>query len=305
MIYKVEFPAMGSRILAAVDTSEENSQILRRVPGWFDRWEDSLSRFRPQSELNRLNDSRGKPMKVSRDLWDVLLLSLREANDTEGIVTPEILESMEAIGYDQTFDLVINRGAAVKEMRLRGSRLDEIILDETARTVTLPDGLRLDLGGFGKGWAANQAMRRLKKYGPALVDAGGDIAVSGCLADGTPWPVGVEAPFERGVANKVLALSKVGVATSGQDHRRWKAGGQWMHHIIDPRSGRPAATDILSATVVAPSVIEADMAAKAIFIQGSRKGMRWLEERPHLTGMVVLVDGSTVAAPGFSAFIWN
>jgi thiamine biosynthesis lipoprotein len=305
MIYKIEFPAMGSQILAALETGEEQSAILKRVPGWFDRWEDSLSRFRPESELNKLNASSGIPFKVSQTLWDVLTLSLNEAADSGGIVTPEVLESMEAIGYDRTFDLVSGQGGTLKDFELGFSRLDEIQLEPSTRTITLPRGLRIDLGGFGKGWAAHQAMRRLAKHGPALVDAGGDIAVSGPLSEGNSWPVGVEVPYERGVSKQLLALSQIGVATSGRDHRRWMAGGIWQHHIIDPRTGRSAVTDILTATILAPDVIEAEMAAKTVFIQGSRAGMQWLEDRPHLSGLVVLENGQSINTKHFNEYIWR
>jgi thiamine biosynthesis lipoprotein len=305
MIYKIEFPAMGSQILAALETSEEQSAILKRVPGWFDHWEDSLSRFRPDSELNKLNASSGIPFKVSRTLWDVLTLSLTEAADSGGIVTPEVLESMEAIGYDRSFDLVSAQGGTLKDFELGFSRLDEIQLEPSTRTVTLPRGLRIDLGGFGKGWAAHQTMRRLAKHGPALVDAGGDIAVSGPLSEGSYWPVGVEVPYERGVSKQLLALSRIGVATSGRDRRRWMAGGIWQHHIIDPRTGRSAVTDILTATILAPNVIEAEMAAKTVFIQGSRAGMQWLEDHPHLSGLVVLENGQSINTPHFNEYIWR
>ena len=305
MIYKVEFPAMGSQVLAALETGEEQSTVLKRVPGWFDRWENSLSRFRPESELNRLNASSEVPFRASRTLWEVLTLSLREAADSGGIVTPEVLDSMEAIGYDRDFDLVLSQGSPLRDFEFGVSRLDEILLDSSTRIVTLPHGLRLDFGGFGKGWSAHQAMRRLSKYGPALVDAGGDIAVSGPLSDGCSWPVGVEGPFERGVAKQLLALTRVGVATSGRDHRRWMAGGRLQHHIIDPRTGRSAVTDILTATILAPDVIEAEMAAKTVFIQGSRAGFQWLEDRPHLSGMVVLEDGQHLSTSRFSNFLWS
>jgi len=305
MIFKIEFRAMGSQILAALDTNQENSAVLKRVPGWFDRWEDSLSRFRPDSELNRLNNSSGAPIKVSRTLWDVLTLGLEEANESGGIVTPEVLDSMEAIGYDRTFDLVSAGSNILRDYAMGGARLDEIILEPATRTVTLPRGLRLDFGGFGKGWAAHQAMDKMSKFGPALVDAGGDIAVSGPLTDGSAWPVGVEAPFEPGEAKHVLALNKIGVATSGRDRRRWMAGGNWQHHIIDPRTGRSAVTDILTTTILAPDVIEAEMAAKTVFIQGSRAGLNWLEGRPHLSGMIALENGDILRTKSFNQFIWR
>ncbi len=124
------------------------------------------------------------------------------------------------------------------------------------------------LGGVAKGWAAQQAMRRLKQYGPALVDAGGDIAVSGLKAGGQPWLVGIDDPWHVAENLGTLRLGRCGVATSGRDHRRWQQDGRWQHHIIDPRTGEPAVTDVLTATVVAPNVMEAEMAAKVVIDPG-------------------------------------
>jgi thiamine biosynthesis lipoprotein len=305
MVFKIEFHAMGSEVMAALDSSEADARILERVPGWFDGWEDSLSRFRPGSELNRVNAASGRPVQVSKTFWEVLLLSLRGAAESEAIVTPEILDSMEAIGYDRSFDLVSSAPGTLGDFEPIVSRLDEIQLDAATRTVTLPVGLRLDFGGFGKGWAADRTMRRLKKYGPALVNAGGDVAGSGPLSDLTAWPVGVEAPFERGVATRVLAIQRNGVATSGRDHRRWIAGGAWQHHIIDPRTGRSAITDILTATILAPTVIEAELAAKTVFIKGSRGGESWLNSHPRYAGLIVLENGDSLMLNNFNDHLWR
>lgn len=305
MIFKIDFRAMGSEVTAALDTSEEKSHVLQRVPGWFESWESSLSRFRPGSELNRVNASEGKPVRVSRVFWEVLLLSLRGAADSGGAVTPQVLDALESIGYDRSIELFSPGGINTREYEPSVSCLDEIILDSVTRTVILPRGLRLDFGGFGKGWAANQAMRRLSKYGPALVNAGGDIASSGPLSDLSPWPVGIEAPFERGVARQVLALRRSGVATSGRDHRRWKSSSGWQHHIIDPRTGRSAVTDIMTATILAPTVIEAELAAKTVFIKGSREGEAWLRQKPGLCGLIVLENGESIPVNNFNRHFWK
>ncbi len=291
MVFKIEFRAMGSEVMAMLDTSETNARILERVPGWFNEWEDALSRFRPGSELNRVNASSGKPVQISKTFWEVLQLSLRGAVESEATVTPEVLDSMEAIGYDRTFDQISSTPVNLGEFAPVTSRLYEIQLEPANRTVTLPTGMRLDFGGFGKGWAADKAMRRLKRYGSALVNAGGDVAASGPLLNHSAWPVGVEAPFERGLATRILAIQRNGVATSGRDHRRWMAGGSWQHHIIDPRTGRPAMTDILSATILAPTVMEAELAAKTVFIKGSRGGESWLGTHPRYAGLIFLENG--------------
>lgn len=137
--------------------------------------------------------------------------------------------------------------------------------------------MRLDLGGIAKGWAADIAAQRLAKAGPALIDAGGDIAVSGPMADGSPWPIAIANPFAPEDSLGLLLLVRGAVATSGRDYRRWTRGGVEQHHIIDPRTGQPAQTDVLSATIVAPDGPAAEMAAKVALILGSQAGLAWLD----------------------------
>ena len=178
-------------------------------------------------------------------------------------------------------------------------------MDPQTRTVTLPAGMRLDFGGVAKGWAAHQAMQRLKAYGPALVDAGGDIAISGRQQNGEPWVIGIEDPFAHGEEYDVLLLGRCGVATSGTDFRRWQQNGVWRHHIIDPRTGLPAETDLVSVSVVAPTVMQAEAATKVILISGSRDGMAWLERQPELGGILVLENGVRLYSQKIKPYLWR
>jgi thiamine biosynthesis lipoprotein len=136
----------------------------------------------------------------------------------------------------------------------------------------------------------------LSVAGPALVDAGGDIAVSGPMADGSAWPIAIDDPHAPGETIGVLLLSGGAVATSGRDYRRWRQGERERHHIIDPRSGEPADTDVLSATVLAPTAVMAESAAKAALILGSRDGMAWIEAHPQLAALLVLENGQRYAS---------
>jgi thiamine biosynthesis lipoprotein len=98
-------------------------------------------------------------------------------------------------------------------------------------------------------------------------------------------------------------LGRCGVATSGRNYRRWQRGGAWKHHIIDPRTGEPAETDVLSATVIAPTVLEAEVAAKVVLILGSREGLAWLGAKPNYAGLVVLEDGQIVRGPRINPYL--
>jgi thiamine biosynthesis lipoprotein len=308
---ELEFYAMGSHITAMVDAPfVDTGQRLKQLPAWFEDWEQALSRFRPESELNQLNRCPGEAVPVSQVLWDVFQVALAAEQESGGLVTPSLLDALEAAGYNRSFEGMEDGMEAILSLptdpspRLLAS-LSAVIADAPARTLTLPAGLRLDFGGSAKGWAAHQAMQRLAGSGPALVNAGGDIAASGAPGDGSPWLVGVLNPFDPDSDLITLALRTGGVATSGRDYRRWKLDGVWKHHIIDPRRRLPVETDLVSVTLLAATVMQAEMAAKLVFILGSQAGMAWLKARPALAALLVLEDGSMLRTASLKQYLWR
>jgi thiamine biosynthesis lipoprotein len=154
-----------------------------------------------------------------------------------------------------------------------------------------------------KGWAAHQTVERLQEYGPCLMNAGGDIAISGPQANGDPWPIGVSDPFEAGTDLEVLHLKRNGVASSGKDRRHWNQNGVFRHHIIDPFTGLPAETNLLRVTVVAPSVMEAEAAAKTAFILGLEKGLEWIESQPSIESVMILENGEVIHSTGIQELL--
>jgi len=291
MLHRLEFHAMGCDMLAAVEC-ETTPKTLSLVPAWFEEWEQSLSRFRYDSELTRLNQIHEQPVRVSETLWDVFQTARKAEQLTDGLVTPTLLDAIIEAGYDRPFDILPHHSTPKIDSILTISQpLTAIAFDASARTITLPEGMGLDFGGAAKGWAAHQAMQRLQIEGPALIDAGGDIAISGPRADGGPWKIGITDPFHKDEEAEILYLDACGVATSGKDRRHWMRDGIFQHHIIDPLTGQPAETDLLTVTVIAPNVMEAEAAAKAAFILGSRAGLEWIEARPELAGVFILDNG--------------
>ncbi len=294
MLRRLEFHAMGCEMLAVLE-SNVLSQTLPVVTQWFEEWEQVLSRFRYDSELTRLNQTHDQPIQVSEVLWDVYQAAMRAEQLTGGLVTPTVLYAMLDAGYDRPFDELAERGLPLAgSMNTVDSPRLDISANEANRTITLSRGIGLDFGGVGKGWAAQHAMERLQAEGPALVDAAGDIAISGPRGDGSPWQIGVADPFHSGEEIEVLFLNKCGVATSGKDRRRWFQDGVLKHHIINPLTNQPAETDVLTVTVVAPDVMQAEAAAKAVFIQGSGPGLEWIESHPEFAALFILNDGQMV-----------
>ena len=265
-----------------------------------------FSRFRQDSELSRLNQSAGESVPVSRTLWEVYQAARQAVEFTEGLVTPVVLDALVRSGYDRSFDQLVSAVAVTQnELPVPVVSLQNISEDPETLTLRLPAGMHLDFGGIAKGWAAEQAVNRLKPYGPALVDAGGDIAVSGLKMNGEFWPVGVEDPAHPDSELEILMVGRSGIATSGTDYRRWQHNGSWRHHIIDPCTGLPADTDVLTVTVIAPRLSTAEAAAKTVLILGSQVGLRWLDEQPGCEGLLVLADGSRQYSRGIPNYLWS
>jgi thiamine biosynthesis lipoprotein len=268
------FTAMGTEIEALLDADEsaETTVALDRVESDFERLEQILSRFRPDSELARLN-SEGRLDNASSDLVRVLELALAARDDTGGLFDPTVHDALVAAGYDRSFDELPEHRAAPAEGAACGG---SVRIEGT--TIKLEAGTRVDLGGIGKGYAVDRACDLLALAGPCLVNAGGDLAVRG----GT-WPVGV-------TDDVTLELRRGAMATSGRDRRRWLAAGEELHHLIDPATGKPAQGEFLRVTVVAESATAAEVLAKAAFLGADVDVPR----------VLVTADGRTILAGGLS-----
>jgi thiamine biosynthesis lipoprotein len=305
---KLEFRAMGSGMLAALEADGEQArEALSMVPDWFEVWEQHLSRFRPDSELSALNRGAGRWLEVSPVMWDVLMAADRIERRSAGLVTPALQGVLEAYGYDRSFEMVaiLDAGFNMKALPPHELGRMQMELDIGQHRVRFPEGTQLDFGGIAKGWAADQAVQRLKPYGSALVDAGGDVATSAPSGEEAAWPVGIMDPLAPEGMIGLLALQGEAAATSGRDVHHWMQGGHERHHIIDPRSGEPAANHVLAVTVIAPSAVEAEMAAKCVLILGEVEGKIWLEARPEYAGLIVLEDGSHLASRTLGSYLWS
>ena len=306
MVHRLHFRAMGTEMLVCVDNGSDTSPIeLADVPGWFEEWEQVLSRFRIDSELTLLNRASNQLVPVSETLWQVFQSALSAEKYTDGLVTPTIAAAVIESGYDRDFGLLAGQNLSPYEAEPPIVRsLASLTWDESTRSICLPADVQLDFGGIAKGWAAEQVVHRLKHLGSALMNCGGDIFMSGPLLNGNPWEIGVHRPFDRssGYMGMMYFDHGCGVATSSTDRRRWMQGGQLRHHIIDPHSGLPAESDVVSATIVAPTAVEAETAAKSVLIRGSKEGLAWLESK-NLAGLIILESGTILYSQGINGYL--
>ena len=268
------FRAMGTTIELVVD-ADDADEPLAAAEAEFERLEQVMSRFRPTSELSQLNDA--AQIDASSDLLEVVHLALAARARTNGRFDPTVHDALVAAGYDRTFDDVPAEGpAATSDSASCGGGVE---LDGSR--ITLEPGVRLDLGGIGKGFAAERAALVLSLAGPCLVSAGGDIAVRGVPDEGT-WSVAVTDDL-------TLGLARGGLATSGTERRRWRRGETECHHLIDPATGRPAATDILRVTAIGSDAVEAEVLSTSLFLGGVDEAVE-----TDVPAVIVTVDGRTI-----------
>ncbi|MBZ0303420.1 MAG: FAD:protein FMN transferase [Anaerolineae bacterium] len=292
MITTIRFRAMGCQVEIKLETPAGGETILSQMPARFDALEDRLSRFRPHSELMRLNARAGEWVRVSDVLFDNLRQAKHMARLTEGLFNPLVLPALVAHGYDRSFEQMTSvAGSASQPV----TDWHSIELDRDTNRVRIPAGSAIDLGGIAKGWSAQHIAHELAEEGPCLVNIGGDIAVCGAPEGLPAWEIEIADPDGDG-SLVTLWLRDSTIVTSGIDYRRWTTSDHRpRHHIIHPFSGEPAETDVRTVTIIHPHAPTAEAYAKAVLLKGSEAGLQWLNTRWHAAGLVVRQDGAVLA----------
>lgn len=290
------FKAMNTRFCIWLDAQESAArEALKEAETFVRTVERTVSRFRPDSPLSEVNRSPGRWHTIPPLMATIVREALRWAAATEGLFDPTVLPALEGAGYARSFDEIARTGVPVlspnngrepcgrwQDIRLEGNRL------------YLPPDTGIDLGGIAKEWTADYIAERLAEWGACLVDAGGDIRAVGAPELWGAWPVGIEHPTRPHEDVLVLALRDAAVATSSRARRRWRVNGHECHHIIDPRTGRPAKTPALSVSVVAPTAVQAGIASKVALILGlsGEEGANRLRPMSPYGLVVVWEDGT-------------
>ena len=299
---KVSFRALGTTaVLAVADPAAlaPARAALEREVADIDR---ACSRFRDDSELTRLNASAGRWVRVGALLFDALEASVAAARATGGLVDPTIGRTLRLAGYDATFRAVAVRdGTAFRARFDRVPGWETIELDGQRGAVRIPVGVELDLGATAKALAADRAARACSEAADcgALVGLGGDFALAGEPPAGG-WPIGF-ADDHAGSPEpgSTVALHAGGVATSSSAVRSWCAGARRLHHVIDPRTGRPAVSAWRTVSVAAASCVAANRASTAALILGEGAA-DWLAAR-QLPARLVDAAGGVTRVAGWPA----
>ena len=293
------FAAMGGTV--ELQLPEGRSNDARRIEALFARHERVMSRFLPDSELCALNNSASAHFDASPLLFDAASDALGWACVTDGVSDPTVIDALEECGYDRTFDAIKDRAGAAtlcerpKAMR-NGWRAIE--LDADRSVIAMPPGMRIDLGGIGKGYTVDAAIGLLGPGANAMVNASGDLYAAGDGPDGDGWYVGVQDPFALDLDIAVLNVNDCGVATSGSIKRRWTIGDTRYRHLIDAREQRSSESDLLTVTVIARTATQADVLAKTAFLHGSSEGLRAIERFDGAECIAVTSGGNVLATRG-------
>ena len=276
-------------------TASMRLDALTKVELLFRKIEKTLSRFQVDSELTQLNNSAGQPFAATELLMAAVTAALEAANMTGGIFDPTVLPALLAAGYDRSFEKIGQDSRICHPESPSQSDWKKIIIDAANRTILLPAGCRLDLGGIGKGWAVDQAYQILRSFPDFALDAGGDIRVQGHQINEPDWCVGVDDPLKPGHNLTVLHLNEGAICTSSTAKRKWQIGDKTLHHLIDPRKGMPAQSGVISTTVIADTAARAEVLAKAALIAGPIRGLQLIEKQPGCKGLMSLDDGAILS----------
>ncbi|MDH4065423.1 MAG: FAD:protein FMN transferase [Acidobacteriota bacterium] len=294
--------AMGSQLRIAVWTADRETatRAIGDAFAEFERIEAALSVWRDGSDVQRLNAAAGVgPVAVGTDTRVVLRAAAEASRLTHGAfdITFGALSDVWRFDHDQD-----NRIPAPDEIADRLPLIDyaAVVVDETAGTAEIRRaGVRVHLGGIGKGYAVDRAVAILRDAGFAdfLIQAGGDLYAGGRRGD-RPWRVGLQDP--RGDANEHFAtidLEDETFSTSGDYERFFIESGVRYHHLLDPRTGQPA-RGCRSVTILARSALVADWLSTGVFILGPEEGLALVESLPEAEAVIVTAGNEVRVSNG-------
>jgi FAD:protein FMN transferase len=279
-----EWEALGTRVELRTTRPDRLEAARDAVAHELAAIDRACSRFRDDSELSQLNARAGRPVRVSRLLFEALEVAMRAAELTAGDVDPTVGRALELAGYDRDWRLLDppigepGRRTAVIARSRAGWRTVE--LDRARSSVRVPRGVRLDLGATAKAWAADRAASAaaLSAGCGALVSVGGDVSTSGSPPAGG-WPIHVTDDHRSSASapGQTISIRSGGLATSSTAVRRWRHAGHTMHHIIDPATGAPVLETWRTVSVAAASCADANVATTAALVR-SAAAPDWLAE---------------------------
>lgn len=284
----ITLTAYGNSAPDAISAAEQRIKEL----------EGTLSVTNEQSDIYRVNHSDGTRTVISSDAAELLSLTLDTARKTDGALDPTVYPVLLAWGFTTGENRVPEKEEIASLLRNTG--YENVTLDKNA--VTLPRGFMLDMGAVGKGFAGDKAAQILSEHGvtSALLDLGGNIQAIGSKPDGSPWRIALRDPQSGGNVG-ILELSGMAAVTSGAYERYFTdENGVTYGHIIDPKTGFPAESDLLQTTVIAESGAYADALSTALFVMGLEGAAEFHRNNGGFEMILIDKDGNIHVTEGIS-----
>lgn len=282
---------MGTVIEAkiAVSSFDQGAKICKMVSEGIEELEHKMSYFLPDSFVSQLNFSNGAlPLKIDLHTFSVLKAAQRYYKLSEGAF------DITAAPLTSLWRACINNKVLPLENKIHSLLAfvsgEGITFDEKSLTVQLQNGQAIDLGGIGKGYAADMALEICKDNGinSAFINLGGNVKTLGKKINGEPWMIGLQDPrSKRGDFIAALSISDNSVVTSGDYEKYFEVSGKRYHHILDPKTGYPSKSDLMSATIVSKFSIDADALSTAVFVSGLDRGMELIKKSPGTEGVLI------------------
>jgi thiamine biosynthesis lipoprotein len=297
----VEDGIMGTRIVVELWSEDEAAgrAAIDAVLDEMRRIDEAMSTYKPTSELSLVNAQAAmKPVKISQELFDLLQTSIAYSKVTKGAFDI----TYASVGYMYDFRERVRPDEEQIEDALPGINYRHLILDPATRTVKFArEGVRIDLGGIGKGHAVDRGIAVLQARGieHALVTAGGDSRIIGDRF-GHPWVVGIRHPDRKEEVIARIPLEDAAISTSGDYERYFDENGVRYHHIIDPKTGH-SASKVRSATIIGPTATRTDGLSKTAFVLGPERAIEIYNGLEDIDAILVTPDGQVLYTKGLEA----
>ncbi len=294
---------MGTLVTVTAVASDKSigDQAMQAAFDEIKRLEQVLSTWRPDSELSRVNSEAGRqPVQVSPETLELIVRSLDIAQLTGGGFNIALGPAVDAWSVTERQHIPDDR-----ELQTLAPLVDwtSIQINRAKHTIFLPRaGMRIDIGGIGKGYAADRAVEEMKRAGAigGIVALSGDIKAFGILPERNGFPVGIRHPREEGALIVMIDLNNEAISTAGDYERFFERDGVRYHHILDPQTLHPAGA-CQSVTVIAKEGTMADGLDTGIFVLGPEQGMALVERLPGVEAIIIDQEGKITVSSGLRA----
>ncbi len=301
--YQVTHQAMGT-VMAHKAFGENADLCLAAICEEIDTLEMLMSRFIPESEISRINASSGlrEPVPVSRSVWEVLKQSAELSRRCRGLFDVTVGPLVELWARSKTTG-VPPSGENI-DSTLPTINHQDLILDPYRQTARLKGPEQaIDLGGIGKGFAGEKVMGLYRVFGidSAYSNIGGNVVVVGAKPDSSPWQIGIQHPRRPQEVIGVVAVTDRSVVTSGDYQRSYLPSGDYQyHHILDPRTGYPVESELISVTIVSECAVIADVLSTTLFIAGEEGALEILRDFPGVEAILINEELDVLITPGLN-----